>query len=273
MTRIAVLIVTHNSECCLGRCLAGLSEQQEEVQCILVDAGSSQTAYLDGLDTRPGTQLIRTTNIGFAAANNLGYRAIPEETDCVVFLNPDAFLEPGTLGRAQAILTAHPRVGCLSGLLLGWDLQADRPSGRIDSTGIFRRWYGRWYDRGQGEVFSGQYDRTEVVPAACGAFLFCRRSALDGTALDGGAVFAPEFFLYKEDIELSLRLRRAGWSILYHPGLTVYHCRGWQRERSRMPYALRLAAAANEVRLYRRHPSPYILWALAKYLLVRWARL
>ena len=273
MARIAVLIVTHNSERCLARCLARLSDQQEEVQCILVDAGSSSTTYLDGLDTRPGTHLLRTANIGFAAANNLGYRAILEETECVVFLNPDAFLAPGTLDRARAILAAHPRVACLTGLLLGWDLQADRPSGRIDSTGIFRRWYGRWYDRGQGEVFSGQYNRAETVPAACGAFLFCRRSALDGTALDGGAVFAPEFFLYKEDIELSLRLRRAGWSILYHPGLTVYHCRGWQRDRSRMPYALRLAAAANEVRLYRRHPSPYILWALAKYLLVRWARL
>ena len=243
------------------------------MQCILVDAGSSSTTYLDGLDTRPGTQLLRTTNLGFAAANNLGYRAIQEKTEFVVFLNPDAFLEPGTLGRARAILAAHPRVGCLTGLLLGWDLQNDRPSGRIDSTGIFRRWYGRWYDRGQGEVFSGQYDRAEAVPAACGAFLFCRRSALDETALAGGAVFAPDFFLYKEDIELSLRLRRAGWRILYHPGLTVYHCRGWQRQRRRMPYTLRLAAATNEVRLYRRHPSPYILWALAKYLLVRWARL
>ena len=92
-------------------------------------------------------------------------------------------------------------------------------------------------------------------------------------ALDGGAVFAPEFFLYKEDIELSLRLRRGGWSIHYDPGLTVYHCRGWDRERANMPHTLRLAAAANEVRLYQRHPSPYILWALAKYLLVRWARL
>ena len=59
---------------------------------------------------------------------------------------------------------------------------------------------------------------------------------------------------------LDARLRR-GWP------------RGWQRERSRMPYNLRLAAATNEVRLYQRHPSPYILWALAKYLLVRWARL
>ena len=47
----------------------------------------------------------------------------------------------------------------------------------------------------------------------------------------------------------------------------------WQRDRSRMPYALRLAAAANDARLYQRHPSPYILSALAKYLLVRWARL
>ena len=102
MARIAVLIVTHNSERCLARCLARLSDQQEEVQCILVDAGSSSTTYLDGLDTRPGTRLLRTANIGFAAANNLGYRAILEETECVVFLNPDAFLAPGTLDRARA---------------------------------------------------------------------------------------------------------------------------------------------------------------------------
>ena len=129
MARIAVLIVTHNSERCLARCLARLSDQQEEVQCILVDAGSSSTTYLDGLDTRPGTRLLRTANIGFAAANNLGYRAIPEETECVVFLNPDAFLAPGTLDRARAILAAHPRVACLTGPLLGWDLQADRSSG------------------------------------------------------------------------------------------------------------------------------------------------
>ncbi|MDX9833880.1 MAG: glycosyltransferase family 2 protein [Desulfobulbus sp.] len=272
MARIAVIIVTHNAEPFLDRCLAGLRRQEEETHLVLVDAGSASTAYLEGLDALPGIRVIRTKNIGFSAANNLGYRSIPEEIGNVVFLNPDAFLEPGTFARARATLAEHPQVGCLTGQLLGWDLQVGRPNGRIDSAGVFRSWYGRWYDRGQGEQSYGQYDRAEEVPAACGAFLFCRRAALDETALAGRAIFAPEFFLYKEDIELSLRLRKAGWGILYDPSLTVYHCRGWDRERTRMPRELRLMASANEVRLYQRHPSPYILWALAKYLLVRWAK-
>ena len=80
----------------------------------------------------------------------------------------------------------------------------------------------------------------------------------------------PAFFLYKEDIELCLRLRAAGWHLLYQPALRALHCRGWQSERQAVPWSLRLTAAANEIRLYCRHPSPYLLWALAKYALVRW---
>ena len=75
--------------------------------------------------------------------------------------------------------------------------------------------------------------------------------------------------MYKEDIELSLRLRATGWRILYDPRVELYHCRGWNRQRQTMPLARRVMASGNEVLLYRRHPSPYILWALLKYLLVR----
>jgi GT2 family glycosyltransferase len=88
-----------------------------------------------------------------------------------------------------------------------------------------------------------------------------------------GPVFDPDFFLYKEDIELSLRMRKAGWQLLYDPRLLAYHGRGWNKKRGEMAVKLRCMAAANEILLYKKHPSPYMLWAWMKYLLVRFIHL
>ncbi|MCI5146265.1 MAG: hypothetical protein D3923_12225 [Candidatus Electrothrix sp. AR3] len=115
----------------------------------------------------------------------------------------------------------------------------------------------------------------EDVPAVCGAFLFCRKTMLEQLALiqhNDSVVFDPDFFLYKEDIELCLRVRKSGWRITYLPEVVVYHCRGWQKKRQQIPHQLRLTAATSELLLYKKHPSPYIFWALAKYLLVRWLK-
>lgn len=270
MARIAVIVVTHNSEPYLDRCLRAVRNQADEPHLTVVDSGSACTAYLNSIDTTAHTRLLRTSNIGFARANNMGYAGCPEEAEFVVFLNPDAFVGEGIFARAMEILASRPQVGCLTGRLLGYDIALDRPTGLIDSTGIFRRWYGRWYDRGQGEPDQGQHSIEAEVPAGCGALLFCRRAALDQVLLAGRGVFDPGFFLYKEDIELCLRLRAGGWTILYHPEFKAFHCRGWSPDRSVMARDRRLAAAASEVLLYRRHPSMYMLWALAKYLLVRW---
>ena len=270
MARIAVIVVTHNSEPYLDRCLRAVRAQAGEPHLTVVDSGSASTTYLEVIEAWGQIRLIRTGNIGFARANNLGYIGCPEEAEFIVFLNPDAFVGEGLFARAMEIMAARPLVGCLTGRLLGYDIALDRPTGLIDSAGVFRRWYGRWYDRGQGELDQGQYDAEEGVPAGCGALLFCRRAALEQVILAGCSVFDPGFFLYKEDIELSLRLRAGGWAILYHPELTAHHCRGWNPDRRAMAREQRLAAAASEVLLYRRHPSIHMLWALAKYLLVRW---
>ncbi|MCI5208737.1 MAG: hypothetical protein D3910_08075, partial [Candidatus Electrothrix sp. ATG2] len=94
-----------------------------------------------------------------------------------------------------------------------------------------------------------------------------------GQQESGAAVFDPDFFLYKEDIELCLRIRKAGWRLVSLPEILVYHCRGWQKDRQDISFQLRLTAAKSELLLYRKHPSPYILWALSKYLLVRWLKI
>ncbi|MGX9726211.1 MAG: glycosyltransferase family 2 protein [Candidatus Electronema sp. VV] len=272
--KTAVIIVTHNAEAVLGRCLAALAAQTAPpVLTALIDSGSEDTGYVQAHCHRPGFIVRFAENIGFSQANNLGWQAVRQETEAVLFLNPDAFPAPESLELACAFLAENKEVGCVGGRLLGFDAAGGQPTGLLDSSGVFRNWYGRWYDRDQGQPDCGQHGQREEVPAVCGAFLLARRTALEQTALPGGAVFDPAFFLYKEDIELCLRIRKAGWKIIYLPEVVAHHCRGWQQNRKAMPAWLRLTAAHNEVLLYRRHPSPYILWALLKYAAVRWLKI
>jgi len=270
MSSTAVIIVTHDSEEVLEPCLRALKNQVlPPARVYLVDSGSRDPAYLDRIDKAENVVMLPPQdNIGFARANNAGCRHLEQEMEYVLFLNPDVLLAADALFLAVQSMRQHERVGVLTGRLLGYDFRAAQATGLLDSTGIYRKWYGRWVDRGQGEVDRGQYALPENIPAACGALLFCRKNALDQVALAGGAVFDPDFFLYKEDIELCLRLRDKGWLIRYEPGIRAWHGRGW-RQRGEMGLALRRAAAESEIILYRKHPSPYLCWALLKYLAVR----
>ncbi len=276
MNKIAVIIVTYNSQDVLPRCLDALSQQSIQADIIVVDSGSEDTSYLNNYQKNADITVLLDENIGFSRANNKGYEALSQTTEFVLFLNPDAFLTKNALQQAQTFLQENKQVGCVGGRLLGFDNKNERPTGLLDSTGIFRKWYGRWYDRSQGEQDTDQHLVQEEVPALCGAFLFCRQtllSQLAGNKNQQAKIFDPDFFLYKEDIELCLRMRKAGWQLVYQPAIQIYHCRGWQNERKQVSYQQRLTAAQSELILYKKHPSLYITWALFKYVLVRYFKI
>lgn len=263
---VYIIIVTHDSSDVLSTCLARLDRQTFPITSIIVvDSGSADTHYLQDLEQRENLKLVLIDNVGFAKANNFGFREIPDQEGVVLVINPDTFLPDDYISQAIEILTENSSAAIVSGKLLGFDNKLGKPTGKIDSTGIFRKWYGRWYDRGIGEDDSDKYCLVEKITAVCGALMVCRLAAFYRY---NGEIFDADFFLYKEDIELSIRLRRDGWQLIYDPRLIAYHCRGWQKKRTKIPFALRAMAAKNEVMLYKKHPSPYILWAFLKYILV-----
>lgn len=268
---MTAIIVTHNSQEELPRCLEALQNQTEPPDMvIIVDSGSADPRYLAPYENQPSLRIIKKNNIGFGAGNNAGYREVPAESEHVLFLNPDVFLEKECLAQASKSLGKNQRVGMLGGKLFRFDGPVGQSGWLLDSTGIFRSWYGRWHDRGQGQEDRGKYDEPDMdVPALCGAFLCCRREALEDCALERGIIFDPDFFLYKEDVELSLRMRKKGWQLMYQPSCRARHARGWKGKRQDISIHFRKMAAWNEVTLYRKHPSPYIIWALGKYILVR----
>lgn len=267
-TDVHIVVVTHNSMDEIPLCFEYLSQQTVELASVMVvDSGSKDTTYLDNLNPGFPFKIIKEKNIGFSKANNIGLKSLEiiDDNSLVIFLNPDAFLTSNFIERASKIFTTFKKKTCLTGKLLSYDLQQKKTSGHIDSTGIYRKWYGRWYDRGQGKIDFGQFDNSEEPDAICGALLCFRLKDLSTLK---GDVFDQDFFLYKEDIELSLRLKKSGWKLLYEPSLLAYHCRGWQLDRKKIGFSLKHVSAKNEVMMYVKHPSPYICWALLKYIIV-----
>ena len=268
-TTVAVIIVTYDSGHVLGLCLEALQAQTRPPDLVvIVDSNSPDPAYLDSVPREPPLQVLRMSrNEGFCGGNNTGY-TLARRCKYVLFLNPDAFLSTRFIEDALGWMEqpGNADVGCLTGTLLGFDVEARRPTGRIDSTGVFQHWYGKWYDRGKGAATT-HTGETEEIPAACGALMFCRTQALEQVALRRQEVFDSGFFMYKEDIDLSLRLRERGWRIVYRPQLLCHHGRGWQGRASASPRAKYLSAR-NELRVCWRHRWATLPYSLAKYLYV-----
>ncbi len=269
--KVGVIVVTHNSEKFIAKNMEHLARQSHPPHAIvIVDSGSTDPEYLTPFQQRPNVRLIcKAEDVGFARGNNLGAFEMLSDFDYILFLNPDAFLGENFLEAALEFMgdESNTRVAAMTPTLLGYDIARDEPTGRIDSTGIFRTWYGRWYDRNQGASVDGLSfsHQSENVPAVCGALIFARTRALREVLLRGREVFDETFFMWKEDIDLSLRLRRAGWELMYVPLLVAHHCRGWDTNRLKMSRNDRLLSARNDIRICWGMRSPYLLYALLKY--------
>jgi N-acetylglucosaminyl-diphospho-decaprenol L-rhamnosyltransferase len=266
--KVSIIIVTHNSQSVLPLCLEALGRQTVTPgQVIVVDSGSNDTSYLEKAAQNIHCTFLTFSNIGFAAANNRGLELVDDTCDYILIINPDTLLLPTTIEKSLEVMTTATDAAVLTGVLEGYDPVCLAATGKIDSTGIFRTWYGRWHDRGQGKKNSTVYPKRQYVPAACGAFMFFRYTAIKNELPE---LFDESFFMYKEDIELCLRIAKNGWKIYYSPEIKAYHCRGWNTDRRSMSRSRRIMSARNEIWLYHRHPSAYIIWAWLKYALVKY---
>lgn len=227
--RVTVIIVSYNVRGLLAECLASVSAEfvQSNVsgEIVVIDNDSRDgSADLPDL-AAPGVRLVRNAaNVGFGRAVNQGL-ALARATDAVLLLNPDARLLSNSLARLLAAFAAAPATGVVGPRLLNADgtLQSSRrrfPTLRtifIEST--------RWQRYFEDAVWLRRYyaqdlpdDRRVEVDWLVGACLLVRRAAIDAV---GG--LDERFFMYYEETDWCLRLRRAGWRTVYDPAAEVIH--------------------------------------------------
>ena len=271
--KLAVIIVSYNCPEHIKRNIESLRRQTRKPdQIILVDNNSNDPSCLEAF--KEDAEIIYSkVNAGFCAANNEGLKRVDSKTPYILFLNPDAFLTESFIEKSLAFMEdpKNSSCGAMTGILLGYDPKKEEPTGRYDSTGIFSTPYGKWFDRDQGqEINSHLYKTNEEVPAICGALMLCRKEALMNAALKDKTVWDNTFFMYKDDIDLSLRLRKKGWKLMFVPDLVAYHCRGWSASRSDMSKEARLGSARNELRMhFRTRAYRFLPYSLLKYAAVK----
>ena len=217
---MAAVVVNYNGAADLPASLGSLASQTEPVAAFVYDSASrdGSAAVVRGF---PGVTWVGLAeNRGYGAAAN---RAIRDtRAPYVLLLNPDVRLEPTFVARLRAFAERAPGAGSLTGKLL----RVPGPDGAriLDSTGhvLYRN---RWAtNRGQGERDEGQYDAMTEVFGVSGAAAFYRRAMLEDVAVEG-EVFAEDFFLYFEDLDLDWRARLRGWRAYYVPEAVGYHAR------------------------------------------------
>jgi N-acetylglucosaminyl-diphospho-decaprenol L-rhamnosyltransferase len=210
---IMVVTVTHYSERVIGEFLAHLP-----VGCrLVVTDNASRDSTREILQAAPNTTLIRNeTGRGFGNAANQGL-AQARDCDFVLLVNPDAKLRPDCLERLLAAAERYPEAGVLAPALRtpagDWEVSHD-----VD---MFRRteMASRRVDaEPEGDICAGYVS---------GAAMLVRRAALD--AVQG---FDPAIFLYYEDDDFCIRLRRSGWQLIRVADAVADHVGGGSIKRS-----------------------------------------
>jgi len=211
---VSVVVVNYNGEQFLGPCLESLLGQTcGEAEIIVVDNMSTDDSIRGIPEKYPSVTLIRnSSNLGFAAGCNAGIRA--SHGDYILTLNHDTRLSPTFIDHIARPMHEDPAVGiCASKMVF--------PDGRINSAGLCIAMSGASWNRGMFEQDSGQYDRPQEVFGACAGAALYRRSMLEEAGL-----FEEGFFLFFEDVDISLRAGFSGWSCKYVPSAVAIHAHG-----------------------------------------------
>ena len=186
-----------------------------DLSIVVVD-NASQPAERERLAREaPEVRVIAfSRNLGFAGAANEGIART--RSPFVLLLNNDAALAPDYVARLAARLSLDDRLAAVQGMVLSGDGK------RVDTAGL------DWNERGEAVPFFGGASPTdpprvvfEISGVSATATLY-RREALERVAGNGEA-FERSFFAYYEDVDLSLRLARAGWRFACDPGAAAWH--------------------------------------------------
>lgn len=219
MNTITVIIVTCNSASTISTCLKSVfseSSQEKDFQVIAVDnASTDQTKRIVAGEFPQVTLIENETNLGFAAAINRG--AAAAKGTHLLLLNPDTIVQNSFIRRLLDFLQVNHLAA-----VVGCNL--------VDNNG--RHQPSCWKKPGLRTLLLETFLPYKIslplvtdnptlfgeVKMVSGACMAVRREVFERL---GG--FDAQFFLYYEDADFCFRTRKAGYKVLFNPGISVFH--------------------------------------------------
>lgn len=233
---VSIIIVSYNTADLTVACLESVfASQRVSYEVFVVDNASQDGSAGIIRDKFPQVGLFANeTNRGFGAANNQALQECGGRY--VIFLNPDTTVEPDSFFKMAAYMDAHSKVGLAGPRVLN-------PDGtRQDSMSA--RYPGNRYGAADLGHLPGD------IACVLGACQIASASLLHEI---GG--FDEDFFLYGEDQDICLRIRKRGFEIGFIDDAAIMH-HGGQSERSTLPAEVVRKKIRAELLFYRKHYRP-----------------
>lgn len=227
---ISVVIVAYKSLEEIRGCLESLPTAVGQVECEVILVNNSPEDGVAELVARSFPRVryfAATENLGFGRANNLGFEH--SSGDLILFLNPDTVCNQKAIERCLRRLENEPEIGLISPRLLLTDGSMDLACRRSIPT----LWDGFCRAAGLSRLFPryalfNGYNLTHLpsedtytVGAINGAFMMTRREVLERVGL-----FDESFFMYGDDLDLCIRVAKAGYKIVYDGRVSITHLKG-----------------------------------------------
>ena len=214
--RLSIITINYNGLADTCALIDTIPFNDYPLEAIVVD-NASQNDEATLLEQRyPQVKVIRSRkNLGFAGGNNLGMQAARGKY--LFFINNDTLLRPQTSDLQQLInrLESDKKIGMVCPKIrFSWGNNPIQYAGYTPLSHITLRNKAIGY----GEEDNGQYNIAHPTPYAHGAAMMVKREAVENAGV------MPEcYFLYYEELDWSLMIRRAGYQIWYEPACTIYH--------------------------------------------------
>ena len=221
----------------LRDCIASIYENTRGIalEIIVVDNASPEKGVESIKEQFADVAIIKSDkNIGFAGANNIGFRKAIGEY--VLFLNPDTKLLGPTINVMLGYIRMLPDAGIVGCRMLNTDLSVQITSIQkfptilnqiVNSEHLQLRWPDcpLW---NIGPLFADQTRpiKVEVIPGAC---MLLRRSVFEEVGM-----FSEDYFMYAEDLDLNYKLNRAGYKNYYIGEATIVHHGGRSSSRQQV---------------------------------------
>lgn len=227
--KIAIIIVTYNSEMFLKVCLSSVYAQNTDFtyQVIVVDNGSKDNSITFTKTNFPNVEIIQNNkNVGFAKANNQGIRH--SKAEILLFLNPDTILQENALQNLMDFYIKHPSAGVIGPKILNADGSLQRTGVAFPSIWnlmveiVFLDYlfpYSKIFGRHR-KLFLDP-DKVNEVDYLQGSCLLVSRKVIDEIEL-----FDESFFMYFEETDLCLRVKAKGYKVYYVPDASIVHFGG-----------------------------------------------
>ena len=227
---IAIIIVNWNGINDTVACLQSLEKVTRDghtLLTIVVDNGSTNDSVAVLKKQFPNVTLIENkTNLGFTGGNNVGMKyALEKDADLLWLLNNDTVVDKNVLSFVSAFDDESVgATGCKIYFAQNHEFHHDRytPSERgkvFWYAGGMVDWNNMYAShRGVDEVDHGQYDKTEETPFITGCSYIVRSDVVRQVGM-----LDDTYFLYLEDLDWNVRMKRAGWKTMYTPTSVVWH--------------------------------------------------